>query len=101
VAYLSLPNDAREFPATSVIALFGVVTGAVTLSTKRSEIRQALAAACAVALLTAVILSRDVMSHRFVPGLDNPWMIRVIMPVALGVSVLALWKELNALLRAK
>jgi hypothetical protein len=28
-------------------------------------------------------------------------MIRAIMPVALGVSVLALWKELNALLRAK
>ena len=101
VAYLSLPNDAREFPATSVIALFGVVTGVVALSTKRSEIRQALAAGSAVALLTAVILSRDVMSHRFVPGLDNPWMIRAIMPVALGVSVLALWKELNALLRAK
>jgi hypothetical protein len=101
VAYLSLPNDAREFPATSVIALFGVVTGVVALSTKRSEIRQALAAGSAVALLTAVILSRDVVSHRFVPGLDNPWMIRAIMPVALGVSVLALWKELNALLRAK
>ena len=53
-----------------------------------------------MALLTAVILSRDVMSHRFVPGLENPWVIRAVVPLALGVSVTALWKELNALLRA-
>ena len=101
VAFVSLPGDAREFPATSVIALFGAVVGIVALVVGRSEIRQALASASAVALLTAVILSRDVMSHRFVPGLDDPWTVRVVTPLALGIAVVALWKELNALLRER
>ena len=100
VAYVSLPNDAREFPATSIISLFAIVVGLGSVAMRRTEIAQALAAGSAVALLTAVILSRDVMSHRFVPGLENPWVIRVVVPLALGASVTALWKELNALLRA-
>jgi hypothetical protein len=101
VAYVSLPSEAREFPVTSLIASFAVVVGVGALLTKRSEIRQALAATSSVALLTAVILSREVMSNRFVPGLDNPWTIRLVTPIALGVSVVAMWNELNALLRAK
>jgi hypothetical protein len=99
VASFNLPGVAREFPAMPLIAVFGVVAGVAAVVIRRAEIQQALGATSSVAALTAVVLSRDSMSKAFVPGLDNPWMMRVVVPLVFGAAVVSLWRELNALLR--
>jgi len=99
VASFTLPGVAREFPAMPLIALFGAAAGVAALVLRRAEIQQALGATSAVAALTAVVLSRDSMSKAFVPGLDNPWMMRVVVPLVFGAAVVSLWRELTALLR--
>ena len=53
----------------------------------RGEVVDALVTSAAVALLVAVVLERETVTTRFVPGFGDSIVIRLIVPLAAGLAL--------------
>jgi hypothetical protein len=57
------------------------------LLSNRSEIAAALGASAAVALVVATVIERATVTNRFVPGLGDSIVVRLIVPLIAGLAV--------------
>ncbi len=92
---VGLPSGARITP---VLLIFGVGTLAVSLTavwyqsrgtTSGVFIAVSLNAGAGAALLVTVWMCADQVRAAYVPGLDWPWMARVLVPTMLGVGLVS------------
>ena len=67
---------------------------------RQDEIVDALAASSAIALLVLVVLARDFVAQRFVPGIGDEWWIRFVLPAVAGAAVAVAVTSMRALLAA-
>lgn len=93
--FVGLPNAARITP---VLLIFGVGTLAISLAavwyqsrntTAGGLIAVSLNAGAGAALLVTVWMCADQVRAAYVPGLDWPWMARVLIPTMLGVGLVS------------
>lgn len=91
--YLGLPNGARIAP---LMMLFGI--GSTVLASlaymlyRRTETRHiaiSLSAGAGTAMLICVWLSANQVRAAYVPGLEQMWLARIMIPTLLGVGVVA------------
>jgi hypothetical protein len=92
---VGLPSGARITP---VLLIFGVSTLAVSLAavwyhsrgtTSGAFIAVSLNAGAGATLLVTVWMCADQVRAAYVPGLDWPWMARVLVPTMLGVGLVS------------
>jgi len=92
---IGLPSGARITP---VLLIFGLATLAVSLAavwyhsrgtTSGAFIAVSLNAGAGTALLVTVWMCADQVRAAYVPGLDWPWMARVLVPTMLGVGLVS------------
>jgi len=86
--FWGLPSQARGAPAMFLLGVLAVVISVATAFFRhRGEIVDALVTSAAVALLVAVVLEREAVTNRFVPGFGDSIVIRVIVPLAAGLAL--------------
>ena len=94
-----LPSEARGAPAMFALGALAVVISVSTVVfRRRSEIVDALVASAAVALLVAVLVERETVSNRFVPGLGDSIIPRLAVPIVAGLALGAGARALKRLL---
>jgi hypothetical protein len=97
--YFSLPSPARDTPSLIALSVVALLLTLVATALRGEEFVAAVSTAAGIALVVAVGLHRNQVTHRFVPGMGDAWFVRFILPVALGIGAVAIWHGLNALLR--
>ena len=86
--FWGLPSQARGAPAMFMLGVLAVVISVATaVFRRRGEIVDALVTSAAVALLVAVVLEREAVTNRFVPGFGDSIVIRVIVPLVAGLAL--------------
>jgi hypothetical protein len=68
-------------------ALAVLISIATAVVRNRGEIVDALVTSAAVALLVAVVLEREIVTNRFVPGLGDSVVPRLAVPLVAGLAV--------------
>jgi hypothetical protein len=97
--YFSLPSPARDTPSLIALSVVALLLALVAMALRGDEFVAAVSTAAGIALVVAVGLHRNQVTHRFVPGVGDAWYVRFILPIALGIGAVAIWHGLNALLR--
>ena len=97
--YFSLPSPARDTPSLIALGVVALLLALVATALRGEEFVAAVSTAAGIALVVAVGLHRNQVTHRFVPGMGDAWYVRFILPIALGIGAVAIWHGLNALLR--
>ena len=97
--YFSLPSPARDTPSLIALSVVALLLTLVATALRGEEFVAAVSTAAGIALVVAVGLHRNQVTHRFVPGMGDAWFVRFILPVALGMGAVAIWHGLNTLLR--
>ena len=97
--YFSLPSPARDTPSLIALGVVALLLALVATALRGDEFVAAVSTAAGTALVVAVGLHRNQVTHRFVPGMGDAWYVRFILPIALGIGAVAIWHGLNALLR--
>ncbi len=86
--FWGLPSQARGAPGMFVLGVLTVVISVTTaIFRHRSEIVDALVTSAAVALLVAVVIERETVTNRFVPGLGDSIVVRLTVPLIAGLAV--------------
>ena len=67
---------------------------------RQNEIVDALTASSGVALVVLVVLARDFVTQRFIPGIGDAWWIRFMLPAVAGAAVAVSVTSMRALLAA-
>ena len=88
-AWWSLLAPARDTPTVGVLTLGVVVVGVVVAIRPTSTAAGPLLAGSAVALVMAGWLARDGVTAALIPGLDAPWLWRSVVPLGVGVGLVA------------
>ncbi len=97
--FFSLPSVARATPSLIALGCVGLLLATVAMALRGEEFVAAVSTASGIAMVVAVGLHRNQVTHRFVPGMGDAWYVRVVLPVALGIGAVAIWQGLNELLR--
>jgi hypothetical protein len=91
--YYGLPHGARITP---VLGLFCVAASAIALASLARRfhhngalVAMSLNAGAGATLIVSGWLCIDQVRAAYVPGLDQPWMARVLIPVMLGVGIIS------------
>lgn len=93
VQWQGLPEGARITPVLMLfagLALAVVVVGAMAGRLQRAHLVPVMNAGAGVSLLGAVWLCADQVRSAYVPGLVAGWPVRALLPVMLGISVVAI-----------
>ena len=99
LTFWGLPTEARSAPTAVVLGLAGFVIATVAqLMRRQREVADALLASAGTALIVAVVLARAMVTHRFVPGIDDAWWVRAVIPIAGGAAVGATVSSVRGLL---
>ncbi len=86
--FLGLPSQARGAPGMFALGVLAVIVSVMTAVFRdRGEVVDALVTSAAVALLVAVVLERETVTNRFVPGFGDSIVIRLIVPLAAGLAL--------------
>ena len=86
--FWGLPSQARGAPGMFALGLLVVAMSVATaVVRRRTEIVDALVASAAVAVLVAVVIERDVVTNRFVPGLGDSVVVRLLTPLVAGLAL--------------
>jgi hypothetical protein len=86
--FWGLPTQARGAPGMFALGVLAVIISVVTAVFRhRDEIVDALVASAAVALLMAVVIERETVTNRFVPGLGDSIVVRLTVPLVAGLAV--------------
>ena len=101
LAFWGMPEGARPSPTLLALGLAALVIVTVgRIFRRQDEIVDALAASSAIALLVLVVLARDFVAQRFVPGIGDEWWIRFVLPAVAGAAVAVSVTSMRALLAA-
>lgn len=91
--YYGLPHGARITP---VLVLFSAAAGVIAVASlaKRFQKNNALVAislnaGAGATLVVTAWLCIDQVQSAYVPGLDNPWLARILIPVMFGVGIVS------------
>ncbi|MFM8387763.1 MAG: hypothetical protein ACKOA5_00755, partial [Actinomycetota bacterium] len=68
-------------------ALAVIISAVTAVFRHRSEIVDALVASAAVALLVGVVIERETVTNRFVPGLGDSFVPRLALPIVAGLAL--------------
>jgi hypothetical protein len=86
--FWGVPSQARGAPGMFVLGALAVLISIATAVVRnRGEIVDALVTSAAVALLVAVVLEREIVTNRFVPGLGDSVVPRLAVPLVAGLAV--------------
>jgi hypothetical protein len=86
--FWGLPSQARGAPGMFALGILAVVISVATaVFRRRDEVVDALVTSAAVALLVAVVIERETVSNRFVPGLGDSVLARLTVPLIAGLAV--------------
>ena len=86
--FWGVPSQARGAPAMFALGLLAVaISIATAVFRHRSEIVDALVASAAVALLVGVVIEREAVTNRFVPGLGDSVVARLAVPIVAGLAL--------------
>ena len=86
--FWGLPSQARGAPGMFALGVLAVVISIATAVFRhRHEIVDALVTSAAVALLVAVVIERETVTNRFVPGLGDSILVRLTVPLIAGLAV--------------
>ena len=86
--FWGVPSEARSAPVMFALGAFTVIVSVATAVFRhRSEIVDALVASAAIGLLVAVVVERDAVTSRFVPGLGDSVVLRMVVPAVAGLAL--------------
>jgi len=86
--YWGLPSEARTAPGMLALGLLVVIVSvAAVILRQHREIVDALVTSAAVALLVAVVIDRGTVTNRFVPGLGDCVVVRLVVPIVAGLAL--------------
>ena len=86
--FWGVPSQARGAPGMFALGALAVLISIATAVVRnRGEIVDALVTSAAVALLVAVVLEREIVANRFVPGLGDSVVPRLAVPLVAGLAV--------------
>jgi hypothetical protein len=86
--YWGLPTQARGVPGMFALGVLAVVISLATVMARhRHEVVDALVASAAVSLLVAVIIGRETVTNRYVPGLGDSIVPRLAVPIVAGLAI--------------
>ena len=86
--FWGLPTQARGAPGMFALGVLAVIISVATAVFRhRDEIVDALVASAAVALLMAVVIERETVTNKFVPGLGDSIVVRLTVPLVAGLAV--------------
>jgi hypothetical protein len=86
--FWGVPSQARGASGMFVLGALAVLISIATAVVRnRGEIVDALVTSAAVALLVAVVLEREIVTNRFVPGLGDSVVPRLAVPLVAGLAV--------------
>ena len=101
LAFWGMPSGSRPSPTLFVLGIAALVLVMVARILRRqTEIVDALAASSGVALVVLVVLARDFVTQRFVPGIGDEWWIRFVVPAVAGAAIAVSVTSMRALLAA-
>jgi hypothetical protein len=91
--YYGLPHGARITP---VLVLFATASSAIALASLARRFQKngalvatSLNAGAGATLVVAAWLCIDQVRAAYVPGLDQPWLARIVIPVMFGVGIVS------------
>ncbi len=88
VLFWGLPSAARGAPVVFVLGTFAFLVSVGTMAIRnRREISDALVASTVVALVLAIVIERDLVTNRFVPGFGDSIFPRLTVPLIAGFAV--------------
>ena len=92
--YLGLPDGARITPLLLMFSAGASVVAAVSILIKRrgqasQHIAMSLNAGAGATLIVCAWLCADQVRAAYVPGIDQEWLVRMLIPVLLGVGFVA------------
>jgi len=93
IQYLGLPDGARITPLILMFSLGAAVVAAISMFLQRGQASQHVAvslnAGAGAALVVCGWLCADQIRAAYVPGIDQEWLVRILIPTMLGIGFVA------------